>query len=472
MTKLNLSAMQSIRGAGIGMIFQEPMTSLNPALSIGKQLDEGLSLHSRLTAKLRKKRITTILERIGITDPEHRLGCYPHEFSGGMRQRIMIAGAMLLRPALIIADEPTTALDALVQKEVLDLLVELCRENDTAVLLISHDLPMVARFAQKVFVMEKGLVVEQGETERILLAPQHPYTNRLLESLPTRNTQTPRPRSGQPIVKIEKLEITYPGQRRLFKKKSLPTIAVDKVDLEIHPAEVVAVVGESGSGKTTLAKAVVRLLRPIGGRILFRGKDINQTQGDTLHEYRLATQIVFQDPFSSLDPRLRIKDIVGEPLRLVHGINKEERVETTLRDVGLDADFLNRFPHQLSGGQRQRVAIARAIVRRPAFIVADEPVSALDMTIQRQVLDLLRSLQEQYGFACLFISHDLSVVESLADWVVVMNHGAVVEQGPLEQVLDRPRHAYTKLLLSAIPALRPQKGGGYRLEQRVVQADS
>ena len=467
LTSLKPADMRAVRGAGLGMIFQEPMTSLNPALTIGRQLDEGLALDARQTRSQRRKKIIAILERIGIMDAGDRLGCYPHEFSGGMRQRIMIAAAMLLKPSLIIADEPTTALDALVQKDVLDLLMDLCRENNAAVLLISHDLPMVARFAQKVFVMENGRVVESGQTGQILLSPRHPYTQRLLQALPSRKTGTLAARTGQPIVKIEKLYVTYPGRRRLF-KTSPPTRAVKSVDLEIHPGEVAAVVGGSGSGKTTLGRAVVRLLKPTSGRVLFRGQDVARSKPGELRQYRQAAQIVFQDPFSSLDPRLRIKDIVGEPLRLTPGVNKRERVLETLEDVGLDQDYLERFPHQLSGGQRQRVAIARAIVRRPAFIVADEPVSALDMTIQRQVLDLFRSLQKRYGFACLFISHDLAVVESLADWILVLNHGQVVEQGPPSQVLDHPQDPYTKQLLSAIPALRPQAGGGYRLEKRAV----
>ena len=460
-----LSALRAIRGAGIGMIFQEPMTSLNPALNIGKQLDEGLALHTDLKTKERKKKIISILERIGITDAENRLAQYPHEFSGGMRQRIMIAAAMLLRPKLILADEPTTALDALVQKDVLQLLIDLCRENDSAVLLISHDLPLVAEFAERVYVMKHGLVVEQGETEKILLTPQHPYTKRLLDALPRRSQRAPHPRAGDPIIKIEELEIIYPGRRRLF-KSSPPNRAVRGIDIEIHPGEMVAIVGGSGSGKTTLGRAVVRLLQPSAGRILYNGRNIGEAKGSTLHEYRLKTQIVFQDPFSSLNPRMTIKQLVGEPLRLTPKIDRNERVVQTLEDVGLDADYLDRFPHQLSGGQRQRVAIARGIVRRPEFIVADEPVSALDMTVQKQVLELFCSLQKQYGFACLFITHDLAVVESLADWVVVMNEGKVVEQGCLAAVVDTPRDPYTVRLLSAIPTLRPLKGGGYRLKQR------
>jgi len=462
-------SLRRYRGRRIGMVFQEPMTSLNPAISIGEQMAEGLRLHERLSGGEIRRRMVAMLERIRIPDPEACLSAYPHEFSGGMRQRIMLASVMLLRPALLIADEPTTALDCLVQREVLDLMLELTRSEGTAVLMISHDLAMVASRASRVVVMQQGRVVEQDSSERILLRPSHPYTRSLLAALPRRQPARPETEGRPTLLDIRDLSVVFPGRRGLLRRRA-PKWAVDGVSLSIREGEILALVGGSGSGKTTLGRAVVRLVRPSGGQLLFRGADVF-ADGIDARRHALACQIVFQDPFASLDPRMRVDAVVAEPLRHEAGLDRaarRRRVAETLDEVGLGRDFLDRYPHQLSGGQRQRVAIARAIVRRPALLVADEPVSALDMTVQRQILGLLRSLQDRLGFACLFISHDLAAVEQVADRVAVMQDGRIVETAPRDALFDAPRHPYTRALLSAMPALEPQPDGGFRLRRRIA----
>jgi len=446
--------LRQLRGPAMGMVFQEPMVSLNPAITIGTQMAEGLRLHRKLSpAEIRRLSIA-MLERVQIRDPEHCLAAYPHEFSGGMRQRIMLASVMLLKPKLLIADEPTTALDTLVQREVLDIMVGLARDEGTAVMLITHNLGLVARYAQRAVVMQRGKLVEEGSSTQILSAPRHPYTRQLVEALPRRGVVGDIATAGAPVIETRRLEVTFPGRRRLFKRQ--PDVhAVAGVDLSIRAGETVAVVGGSGSGKTTLGRAILRLLPASGGSILYRGEDVRGVRGAGLRSFRMGCQLVFQDPYSSLDPRMRVGEIVDEPLKLLPDMDRAERdkrVEETLAEVGL-AGFARRLPHELSGGQRQRVAIARAIVRRPDFVVADEPVSALDMTIQKQVLSLFRALQRDRGFACLFISHDLAAVEEIADRVVVMQGGKIVEQGLRDDIFDRPQHPYTKALLEASPAL-------------------
>jgi len=446
--------LRQLRGPAMGMVFQEPMVSLNPAITIGTQMAEGLRLHRRLSpAEIRRLSIA-MLERVQIRDPEHCLAAYPHEFSGGMRQRIMLASVMLLKPRLLIADEPTTALDTLVQREVLDIMVGLARDEGTAVMLITHNLGLVARYAQRAVVMQRGKVMEEGSSTQILSAPRHPYTRQLVEALPRRGAAGEIGSAGAPVIEARQLQVTFLGRRRFFKRQ--PDVhAVAGVDISIRAGETVAVVGGSGSGKTTLGRAILRLLPASGGSILYRGEDVLGVRGAGLRSFRMGCQLVFQDPYSSLDPRMRVGEIVDEPLKLLPDLSRAERtrrVEETLAEVGLDG-FARRLPHELSGGQRQRVAIARAIVRRPDFVVADEPVSALDMTIQKQVLSLFRALQRDRGFACLFISHDLSAVEEIADRVVVMQGGKIVEQGRRDDIFDRPQHPYTKALLEASPAL-------------------
>ncbi|AZO67060.1 MULTISPECIES: ABC transporter ATP-binding protein [unclassified Mesorhizobium] len=472
LTSLAPKALRQIRGAQIGMVFQEPMVSLNPAVTIGEQMAEGLRLHRDMSRAEIKDRSLAMLERIQIKDPGKCLAAYPHEFSGGMRQRIMLASVMLLKPRLLIADEPTTALDTLVQRDVLDLMVELTRENGTAVLLISHDLGMVSHYVNNVTVMCEGKAVEQGSSTQVLHAPQHDYTRRLVDALPKRSAGgSRRAVNGPPLVEISNVVIDYPGRPRLFARAE-PKRAVDGVDLTIRRGETLALVGASGSGKTTLGRAIVGLVRPASGTISFLGKAIASDRSADAGEQRRDMQIVFQDPYSSLDPRQSIAKIVTEPLKLDPELDRKRRtarMDEVIEEVGLTRDLLERFPHQLSGGQRQRVAIARAIVRRPAFVVADEPVSALDMTVQKQILLLIRSLQERYGFACLFVSHDLGAVEQVADRVAVMQDGRIVEIGDRDDVFDRPRHAYTRALLDAAMLIDRRFADGAGARKAVAQ---
>ncbi|MBD9421313.1 ABC transporter ATP-binding protein [Achromobacter sp. ACM04] len=471
-TQASPAALRKLRGARIGMVFQEPMTSLNPSMPIGRQLDEGLRLHRKdLSAAARRERILEMLRRVGIRDPKGAMEAWPHEFSGGMRQRMMLASVMLLEPALLIADEPTTALDAVVQRDVLELMVDLTREHHTAVLMISHDLPMVARYTERMVVMQHGKVLETGATACILERPQHPYTRKLLDAMPRR---LPARQLGKepPIVEVKNLVVDYAGHQRLFSRTGAKR-ALNGIDLHVKPREVVAVVGGSGSGKTTLGRAIAGLLAPTSGQILFRGQPVNRRSA-SWRDYRLNCQMVFQDPYSSLDPRMTIGQLVGEGLRMLDDMpaaEKRRRVDEVLAEVGLGSEYAKRYPHEMSGGQRQRVAIARAIVRRPAFVIADEPVSALDVTVRAQVLDLFADLQERHGFSCLFISHDLGVVEQVADRVVVMRDGGIVEQGSRDAVFDQPQEEYTRSLLSAIPALESTDTGGVRLRWRLDQQE-
>jgi peptide/nickel transport system ATP-binding protein len=447
------------------MVFQEPMVSLNPALSVGAQLVEGLMLHEKIGRAEARARALAMLARIRIDDPARCFGAWPHEFSGGMRQRIMLASVMLLKPRLLIADEPTTALDTLVQREVLELMVELARENDTAILLVSHDLGLVARYADDVVVMRGGRVIERGPTARILLDPQHDYTRNLLEAMPRPRRLAPPARADVPVVEARDLVVIHKGRRRMLKRQP-DKRAVDGVSFQVAPGETLALVGESGSGKTTIGRCLVGLTRPSGGQLTFRGTDLARATGAEARARRLDCQMVFQDPFSSLDPRHGVGRIVAEPLRHVPGLSAEDarrRVDEVLEEVGLGAAYAKRLPHELSGGQRQRVAIARAIVRRPAFVVADEAVSALDMTVQAQVLDLFGDLQQRHGFSCLFITHALSVVRRIAHRVAVMKDGRIVETAETEELFARPRHDYTRALLAAAPVLEPAAGGGWRL---------
>ena len=455
LTSLAPRELRAVRGAEVGMVFQEPMASLNPALTIGLQLSEGLKLHRKLDDREIRARCVEMLTRVRIESPEQALKAYPHQFSGGMRQRIMLASVLLLKPKLLIADEPTTALDTLSQREVLELMVELARDNDVATLLITHDLGVVARYADRVLVLEKGLPVETGSTLEVLTRPTHGYTKRLVGSRPghTQRGRTAEVTEAPVLLSVEKASLAYPGQRGLLGAGTPKTIVHD-VDLTLRAGEIMALVGASGSGKSTLGRAVLGLQELASGTIRFDGVSLGAMDAGQLRRFRAAVQLIFQDPFSCLDPRMRVSDIVAAPLRH-HDLDtttRRDRVEQVLHEVGL-ADLGPRFPHQMSGGQRQRVAIARAIVSRPRLVVADEPVSALDMTIQAQVLSLLQQLQADHGFACLFITHDLSVVEQIADHVAVMSAGRIVERGPARTVLDAPQHDYTRELLAATPRL-------------------
>ncbi len=464
--------LRTMRGGRVGMVFQEPMTSLNPSMPIGRQMEEGLSLHRALSPADRKALILEMLRRVGIGEPEGALTAYPHQFSGGMRQRIMLASVMLLKPALLIADEPTTALDAVVQRDVLELMVDLTRANGTAVLMISHDLGMIARYSDRIVVMRQGELVEQGATEDLLAAPKHSYTRNLLAAMPHRSPARSPTGGGAPIVSVRDLIVDYPGRQGFFRKEA-PKRALHGVSLDVAPGEVLAVVGGSGSGKTTLGQVIAGLIAPTGGDVLFRGAPI--VKGEAGYwDYRLNCQMVFQDPYSSLDPRMTIGELVAEPLRLSRDMSAGARaagVAEMLNEVGLSDGYAQRFPHELSGGQRQRVAIARALIRRPSFVIADEPVSALDVTVRAQVLALFAELQRKHGFSCLFISHDLGVVEQVADRVVVMSEGRIVEQGSRDQIFDAPNQPYTRKLLSAAPGIENREGGGVRLFWRFADQE-
>ncbi|HEX3367445.1 ABC transporter ATP-binding protein [Phenylobacterium sp.] len=456
LAQLDARGLRAVRGSEVGMVFQEPMVSLNPAMTVGRQLAEGLQLHRGLDAAAVRGLCLQMLARVQIRDPEACLRAYPHEFSGGMRQRIMLASVLLLKPKLLIADEPTTALDTLSQREVLDLMVELAREDQVATLMITHDLGLVARYAQRIVVLQAGRLVETGETRQVLSAPAEPYTRQLLAARPRAAPRAAAPAldRGPMLLAAEKVSVAYLGRPTLW-GRAAPQPVVRDVDLSLSAGEILALVGASGSGKSTLGRAVLGLRPLASGAVRFEGEDIAGLDVAGLRRFRAAAQLVFQDPFSSLDPRQRVGEVVAAPLRHLPGLGpqaRRERVAAVLRDVGLEG-FADRLPHQMSGGQRQRVAIARAVISRPRLVVADEPVSALDMTIQAQVLDLLRTLQADYGFACLFITHDLSVVAQLADRMAVMEAGRIVESGFTSAVLAAPQHAYTRALLAATPRL-------------------
>jgi len=464
---LPAAQLRRIRGGEVGMVFQEPRVSLNPTLRIGVQMMEALQLHRDMREKRARACCLDMLSRVGIRDPQTSFESYPAQFSGGMLQRIMLASVLATRPKLLIADEPTTALDAISRKQVMDLMVELTGEIGAAVLLISHDLGMVSQYANRVTVLRNGRVIECGTPDAILLNPRHEYTRALVGALPRRqsgNASPPQP-SGDPLVRIHDLSIEYGPRRGFLSKPATRHRAVSAVSVEIHRGETLAIVGESGSGKTTIGRVLIRLLESTAGRIVFDGVDFRRFTRERWVEFRRRTQMVFQDPYSSLDPRMQLGEIVAEGLRnqRLSGEQKRGRAAEILAEVGLPADFIRRYPHELSGGQRQRVCIARAIVGEPSFIVADEPVSALDVTIQHQVMQLLVRLQAKYGFTVLLISHDLGVVEQVANRVMVMYRGHVVELGSRDDIYDRPCHPYTQRLLCATPRMAHREEGGYAL---------
>ncbi|WP_295807231.1 ABC transporter ATP-binding protein [uncultured Nitratireductor sp.] len=463
--------MRRVRGSGIGMVFQEPMTSLNPSMTIGAQITEGLRTQGECSRQALAPRIHAMLERVRIADPEGCLKKYPHEFSGGMRQRILLASVLLMQPDLLIADEPTTALDAVIQKEVLEIMSEVTRDLGVALMLISHDLGAVGAYTERLMVMRKGELVEEGATSDILLRPQHPYTVALIEALPSREKSWRRdiPAASGPLVEVENLRVVFERKSFLPWAKPTCTEALKGVSLTVGRSETVAVVGESGSGKTTLGRAILRLIDHVEGDIRVAGEDVYALSAERLLALRRQMQIVFQDPYSSLDPRRRIGEIVSEGLRHVPDVTRAEyrdRARQALAEVDLSAEYLGRFPHQLSGGQRQRVCIARALIMKPKLIVADEPVSALDITVQAKILELMKRLQVDHGFAYLFISHDLGVVEQIADRVIVMQAGRIVEHGARDMIFDQPRHPYTRLLLKAVPDLHRSADASYRIGTR------
>ena len=439
-----------VRGGVVSMIFQEPMTSLNPLHTIAKQVGEALVVHKRLSAKAARSRVLELLELVGLKDAEQRLGAYPHELSGGQRQRVMIAMALANEPQLLIADEPTTALDVTIQAQILKLLGDLQRQMDMAMLLITHDLGIVRNMAKRVCVMTGGQIVEAGSNREIFAAASHPYTRKLLAAEP--KGDPPRADATAPVVAAaERLTVNYPVGKGWFGARRYFT-AVNTVDIEVRAGQTVGVVGESGSGKTTLGLAMLRLLNSEGG-IRFDGEEIGDVKRKGLIPLRKDMQIVFQDPYGSLSPRLSVLQIVEEGLRIhepgVDRAARRQRVAEVLAEVGLEPEHMDRYPHEFSGGQRQRISIARAMVLRPRFVVLDEPTSALDMSVQAQIVDLLRALQEAHDLGYLFVSHDLKVVRALANWLIVMRDGVIVEQGPAEHVFRSPDSDYTKALFHA-----------------------
>jgi len=443
--------LRQVRGNDVTMIFQEPMTSLNPLHTIEKQIAEILSLHKGLSGNAARERVIELLTQVGIRDAEKRLSAYPHQMSGGQRQRVMIAMALANEPELLIADEPTTALDVTVQAQILELLADLQKKNGLSMLFITHDLGIVRRISDRCCVMQKGKIVEHGPTEDIFSNPQHEYTRHLLSSEPKGNP--PETDASAPLVlKADDMKVWFPIKKGLMRKTVDHVKAVDGISLELREGQTLGVVGESGSGKTTLGMALTRLISS-EGKIAFVGKDINEYSSKQMRDYRNRMQVVFQDPYGSLSPRMSIGEIVGEGLTihrkdLNHG-QREELVVNALSETGLDPETRHRYPHEFSGGQRQRIAIARAIVLEPKFIMLDEPTSALDMSVQAQVVDLLRDLQDRRGLAYMFISHDLKVVKALANEVIVMRLGKVVEQGSSKQIFEDPQTDYTKALMAA-----------------------
>jgi microcin C transport system ATP-binding protein len=433
------------------MIFQEPMSSLNPLHTVERQVTEVLIVHRGMSKTAARARAVELLGEVGIPDPEERLNSYPHQLSGGQRQRVMIAMALANEPDLLIADEPTTALDVTVQAQILALLKSLQEKRGMAILFITHDLGIVRRMATEVFVMTEGKIVEQGATETIFTAPQHPYTKRLLAAEP-KGDPPPANEGAKPLLEGQGVRVWFPIRRGLLRRTVGHIKAVDDVDVTIREGQTVGVVGESGSGKTTLGRALLRLVES-EGKIAYVGRPIDALGSRALRPLRKDMQIVFQDPFGSLSPRMSVAEIVAEGLAVHHrelsAAERDARVVRALTEVGLDPSLRSRYPHEFSGGQRQRIAIARAMVLEPKFVVLDEPTSALDMSIQAQIVDLLRDLQRRHSLGYLFISHDLKVVRALANELVIMQAGKVVEHGPAAEIFAAPQHPYTKALLAA-----------------------
>jgi len=455
--------MESIRGRDIGMIFQDPMTSLNPTIRIGEQIAEGLAKHQKLSKHEAKKQALEMLKLVGIPNSEARYNQYPHEFSGGMRQRVMIAIALACRPALLIADEPTTALDVTIQAQILNLMKNMQERFGSSIILITHDLGVVAGMCDRVAVMKDGVIVETGTTEEIFANPQHPYTLKLLNALPRLDEKkkvkpapiiVPSTDYKGPLLEVKSLKQYFDmGKGNVLK-------AVNDISFHIQAGETLGVVGESGSGKSTTGRAILRLHQPTGGEVLYQGMSVNRLSPSEMKTMRRHMQMIFQDPYASLNPRLKVVDIIGEALD-VHKLTgskqeRKKRVEELLDMVGLDPAFATRYPHEFSGGQRQRIGIARALAVEPKFIVCDEPLSALDVSIQSQIVKLLEELQHRLGLTYLFIAHDLSMVKHISDRVAVMYMGKIVELAESEELYSNPQHDYTKSLLAAIPVPDPK----------------
>ena len=453
MLQMKEAELRNVRGKDIAMIFQEPMTSLNPVYTIGTQLIEPLLIHEGLSKSAARRRMIELLDQTGIPEPHKRFNSYPHTLSGGQRQRVMIAMALACKPKLLIADEPTTALDVTIQLQIIELLESMQKDFGMAVLLISHDLNLVRRFAERICVMQKGKLVESADVEKLFEQPKHPYTQHLLNSQPER-IQTDYNYSTQktPLLEGQEIRCYFSQKHGFFQRTNDEIKAVDNVNLRLYPGETLGIVGESGSGKTTLGLCLLRLQQSTG-KIQFKANRLDQLSACQIRPLRRHFQVVFQDPYSSLSPRMRIEEIIGEGL-LIHfpelsRSQRRKKIVEILKEVGLEEEMLSRYPHEFSGGQRQRIAIARAVILEPELILLDEPTSALDVSVQKQVLELLTNLQKKHKISYLFISHDLKVIRAISHRIIVMRNGQFIEEGETENLFNHPQHPYTQSLLHA-----------------------